>query len=62
MIAASGIAEADPRIAHTMAKVKESGKQGDEHLTLDEFAALIRPNLRMMCDFDRTMVIASFWC
>ncbi len=49
MISASGISEADPRIAHTMAKVTESGKEGDAHLTLDEFAALIRPNLRMMC-------------
>ena len=51
MIKASGISELDPRIAHTMAKVKdlESTKRGDEHLTLDQFAGLIRPNLRMMC-------------
>ena len=58
MIAASGISELDPRIAHTMAKVKESGKQGEEHLTLDEFAALIRPDLRMMCVCGRAIVNA----
>ena len=62
MIGASGISEADPRIAHTMAKVKESGKEGDEHLTLDEFTALIRPNLRMMCGCGGAVACAPLPC
>ena len=51
MIRAAGIAEHDPRIVHTMEQVKLLGaaKAADEHLTLEEFSDIVRPDLRMMC-------------
>ena len=51
MIQAAGIAEHDPRIAHTMEQVKllEATKAADAHLTLEEFSEIVRPDLRMMC-------------
>ena len=51
MIQASGIEEQDPRITHTMERVKklEVTKKGDELLTEDEFTDIVKPDLRMMC-------------
>ena len=47
----AGIRLEDPRIALTMKKVRElEGEQGaDAHLSEEQFAELLRPNLRMMC-------------
>ena len=51
MIKASGICQADPRIVHTIEKVKQLqvDKAGDELLTQDEFESVVKPDLRMMC-------------
>ncbi len=51
IIQAAGIAEHDPRIAHTMEQVKlqEAARAADAHLTLEEFSEIVRPDLRMMC-------------